>query len=547
MTNSTPAFIKGISFADLGRSSSPGIIENVKLLGCNSILYRLPWKDIEPIVESVPYLDDVRSGKHIDDYKGIWDRDDLLISNYKASGLEILMIVGQDDVETRPNLADGTPVTPDSLGKDGLLAANYRHIRAVVRRYKKDVKNWIIGAEMNEAKLRILYKWLEGQAYNEFDYLTKYVENQYRAVKDEDANANVILMMQTDIHSDIHHDFRTGLSGSLVTGPYDWVEALERWKSYCDMVALNMYPNYYVATPVYVDAGERIRKALKYKPVIIGETNYPCLAYGEKPNDLFMFTQEHQEQYLVDSYKQAIENGASGFFCFNLYSPGVQNIYTEQDVKNFNILAAAFRNGDAKKLIDFLLANMLYCMGGRLSTVLDNHDLGLGIIIRGNKTKAYYSIARLFYGLPLDAPLVDYTVSYNKGHNYIYVHPDCFTNILEALADDIQVIWRFDAGKWYSAPKGSSEYVEMIKNCKGGIFYCKLARQRTISSLIYAKEQYGLLIASDKKMDLVGYNGIVPVNASGETTIISNDGSNWIRYPEQTMELKPGHAYWMIK
>ena len=149
--------------------------------------------------------------------------------------------------------------------------------------------------------------------------------------------------------------------------------------------------------------------------------------------------------------------------------------------------------------------------------------------------------------MPLDANLMDYTVNYNKGHNYIYVHPNCLTNTLETLSNSIQVIWRYDNGKWFSAPKGSHEYKEMIKNSRGNIFYCKLSEGKILSTLVNVKKQEGLLITTEDKMGLVGYDGIIPVNADGQTSIISNDGSKWIQYPEQALKLQPGHAYWLIR
>ena len=181
--------------------------------------------------------------------------------------------------------------------------------------------------ELNEAFLSSIYgQRLFSFVWGNWTFVTELLATLRMAVKDEDPSALVTMNFHTDVPKAAH---------DLLHLPGYYLDAVVEWRSYLDVVALDAYPNMYVATPVMPEVvGERIqavRRALQpnaslsapLPAIMIMETGFPVLHGNtttfsngtELPPEL-MWSEAHQAAYitgLVDAVRAASGAGVLYF------------------------------------------------------------------------------------------------------------------------------------------------------------------------------------------------------------------------------------------
>jgi hypothetical protein len=513
-------FVNGVSYAylpgDLGRAAY-----DMKVLGAGSVLFPIHWNSVERVVYPEMQNDFTYYDEAIEELKGF----------------DIWLIVGQTDIWNQTVMPDGKPCTPD-MGWDTFLEYNYRHIRAVVKHYKGRVHNWCIASEMNECRLRQLFGWISWNAFIDFKYITRYVENQYRAVKDEYPTSNVCINYHTSIHTNIHHDIGGMMSGSVLTGKYDWLEVASMWKDYCDSIGIDSYDNYYAAVPIVDKIGDKVNQAMVLgKPVYITETNYPCKRQDVTMPETFDFTEENQEYYLVKSHNDAKANGASGFFIFNLYGNGIPNVYTQEDEEKIKAIGSAFRDGNCQKLKDWLVANLSYT--ARLQEVLACHENGFGLIIQGRQTKAF-----LHFANESNKGLIQqFTLKVRQGPNYLYIPGIPLDTIFWNVRDKIRDFWIYENGIWMGHPKGTPEFNSSLFAIKKILYLYAHESFNIDVRLVYQP----LEVVVRPGLNIVGFQETIARPSYYLPGIVLVYLWRWNNSRDDEIYLEPGHAYWVQK
>ncbi len=374
-------------------------IQYTQDLGAEYVRLDIAWNRIEQNLQApYPTVAEVDGDPTIiSDYTSSvdWTVTDNRVSSLVGAGFTLMprVVFG---VTGKLPLISGQPATPDQLGTEYYLGCAYRHVRAVVRRYKTDIHYWAIEGELNEAPLSALFGWRDGLSWSNTAFLTDLIATLHDAVMAEDATAQVVIAFHTDIHENIHHD----PMAAIFVGPYHWTEWLEIWEPYLDIIGLDCYPNYYGADPNYgAEVGERVdiaREMAPDKPVVVFETAYPVPAPGVTLPEPMEFTEEKQNEYVSDAISSAIEYGASGFFYFAAKCTGVYDNYTAQDLAALRIIGPAFHDGDADAIGIFLLANPIYVQN-TLPGVVQNVESGLGIV-RSDDTyrPAFYTLQSVY-------------------------------------------------------------------------------------------------------------------------------------------------------
>jgi hypothetical protein len=411
-------------------ASLKGSIPDVGMLhelGITHARPELPWHlvepELEPLDESVEELrtnTDWLTG-YIESRS--WNGFDSLINPLKASGIEPIAVVGLGYAGTLAHV-DGVPADPSVIGKRAYLAHMYRYVRATVRVYKERVSIWQIENEVNEAMLTSLFGWrtnVFGGPWWDWNFITELMETLHAAVKDEDPTALTTLNFHTDIHPNFHYTSgTTECVAALCTASPDFVGAATEWAHLLDIIAIDAYPNYYRASPVYgTDVGERIRRlkrALLHKPVIVMETGYPVAADETAGPALFQFTRERQAQYMRDALRSTIEAGGEGFFVFGAWSSTGATLVdnaTDGELIRIALLGEAFRDGNASPVLSMLLQDRTF-LYDRLPDLLQRVEAGWGLLEPdGTKREAFYALREEFsYIQPTDLHL-------QRGINFI--------------------------------------------------------------------------------------------------------------------------------
>lgn len=385
--------INGLSFTQLGDTSQ--LLTEAGNVNAKSIVHQVHWKTIQPTLSTYPTM--AQAPGLVSSFVGNYAQLDDVVDSIRDAGMSQCLVIGM--LDALPSLPDGRPATPTNVetvaqyndpNYDHFLGSLYVFMRATVKRYKDRVDVFIIMPELNEMPLRCSFGWLtEDYAFRNFTWATMMANAQYRSVKDE-CTRPAYIMLHTDIHDNIHKD----QMGIAISGPYNYYEVAQRWYMYCDGYTINAYPNYYTATPNYGnDLGVRVTRIKQLgEDVWVTECNYPVVGQSVYPPYPFQFSEENHAAFISKAYKSAKAAGASRFYFFNLFSGGVRDIYTQEDIDAFNILGPAFRNGNVTALLNFVGSHYNYVYGGRLYQVLMNHDGGLGFIINGRYTMGYFML-----------------------------------------------------------------------------------------------------------------------------------------------------------
>ncbi|NQV18995.1 MAG: hypothetical protein HQ534_10675, partial [Armatimonadetes bacterium] len=254
-----------------------------------------------------------------------WNYMDALINSAKNNGLEPMIMIGQGHSDKPPRY-NGKTINPGTI--KGIYPENYegvdpqvylyyleKYARAVVRKYKSDVKYWFGDCELNAARFCESYDWWrKGSAWERDSFQDSVIMVLSKAVHDEDPTDGQFIQA--------FHVF-------------ELAKRLDEWKDYYDIVGLQFYPNeIYLnnASPVLGFLVSELvystRRALdvlnKDAKVWITETGYPSTTTSQLDSTASLsdhlnhFSQAKQDKYFRDLFYGCSRYGTDGILWFLL-------------------------------------------------------------------------------------------------------------------------------------------------------------------------------------------------------------------------------------
>lgn len=218
------------------------LVETCKKADIRFVRCWFPWKYFEPEegVENYPM--------------------DELVNQLASNGIELIPVVGCGYSRMLPEW-----ISPHrDAGR--YIEKLVLHAKRLVNRYKGRVKYWQIENEPNWWKMHVVGGWRSGGIWLESSFGFELIKALNDAVHEEDNSSLTIINLEAD----------------------EEVKGLENYSKLCDIIGLDIYPNYKESFPVntarlrYADSVKRVTG----KPVIISETGYPSgpswLGYTEK-------------------------------------------------------------------------------------------------------------------------------------------------------------------------------------------------------------------------------------------------------------------------
>lgn len=308
---------------------------------------------------------------------------------------------------------NGTYADPSIIGLDLYLAYQYRFCRAAVHRYKdKNVHLYQIENELNEAWLSGFYgQRLVTDVWKNWTFLTELLVTLKDAVKDEDPTAKVTMNFHTDVPQMVHQ---------ILKFPGYYTDAIASWQSVLDVIALDAYPNMYVASPIASgNVSSRVATALAVvnhtKEVFVMETGYPVNADDNQLRNVSMdwakalnFSTASQAAYISKVVGEVKDAGGAGLFYFK-FTPtaGMEppaGGYTSEDEAMFVAIRNLLWTNDVDGLIAWLLQpGSIGEVLKRASYFMGEPDkAGWGLMeLNGAKRLGYYALKTAFHSLAL--------------------------------------------------------------------------------------------------------------------------------------------------
>lgn len=353
-------FMCGFSSAGIDPSSVAQMVS----VGATHVRRYIMWGSFEPTLHSLDVNLTLQSLK--DDPINLiyaygdtlnWGYGDEQVQNTLAQNMTPIVELSEGTHYGLPRY-NGTYADPSVIGIPLYLAYQYRFCRAAVHRYKNmGVKLYQIENELNEA----LLSGFDGQrlisfVWGNWTFLTELLSVLRDAVKDEDASALVTMNFHTDVPKVVH---------DILGMPGFYTDAVASWSYLLDVIALDAYPNMFVASPLGCqNVSDRVRIAMglvnNSKRVFIMETGYPVNADNntEAPAAL-NFSVQSQADYAAGTVRAVRDAGGSGVLYFKFTeSPGMQppnGGYTSQDASFFDEIRNFLWTSDVDSLIAWIL------------------------------------------------------------------------------------------------------------------------------------------------------------------------------------------------
>lgn len=349
-----------------------------------------------------------------------WEGTDYQVQNLLQNGIQPIIEIGEGTDHCLPTVSSIFNSTsgvadPKTVGESQYLAYMYRYCRAVVHRYKSYVTIWQIENELNDAYLQAVSHLRSPSnidpnrtPWGNFTYVTEVLSTIYLAVKDEDPSLWTTQNLVADVPEDVYQ---------IAHVPIYYLDALEVWDPLMDMVSFDVYPNYYLAYPIYDNVlsniTEKIRERLTNpdKPIMVAETGTHVMdASSIAANTLnpVNFTGDAQGEYLAASFEATYKANIKGFQVFKLSEnsgfSAPEGGYSNQDVKFLQACTDSVVQNTIQPLIDWVLSlrDIKYILSGRaieVATAPTTSSFGI-LDINGNFLPGFNVLHELYSHLP---------------------------------------------------------------------------------------------------------------------------------------------------
>ena len=359
----TPLFMKGLSSAGNDNAS----VAQIAAVHATHVRRYIMWGSFTPVLHSLETnlsLEALRADPERLIYQWAdeninWAYGDEQVYNLLAQNITPVVEVSEGTHYGLPRYQDSY-ADPSIIGVDLYFAYQYRFCRAAVHRYKHVVHLWQIENELNEA----LLAGVDGQRifnflWGNWTFLTDLLVLLRDAVKEEDPTALLTMNFHTDVPEVVH---------DVLHLPGFYVSAIQDWAQYLDIIAIDAYPNMFVATPLgSSNVSDRVSAALQAvnhtKDCFVMETGYPVVEASVSANastpSIFNYSFASQELYISNVVQDVFRVGGSGLFYFKFTaSPGMQpppGGYTAKDVSFFDEIRNILWTNNVTGLIDWLL------------------------------------------------------------------------------------------------------------------------------------------------------------------------------------------------
>lgn len=355
----TPRRLPGFVFGSAATDISTDAMTDAARLGYRWVRVPIRWAFLQPTVDDLAPLTRAQVAADpglVERFAAVadWSIPDRVLAHAHAEGLSVIGFVGASSPPTR----HGVELDPASIGVESYLAYQSLVTRAIVARYGPDhvgapagvgtISVWQTENELNIAPAATLLgirrpaglgAFLDSP-WSSFAFQTDLLEALTTSVHAVDPAA----VTTTNVNTDMNDDFNT------LFGRPTWRGAVARWRTLVDVVGLDTYPNYFLATPVDgTIVGRRMRELKAVvcpgQQVMVTETNAPNgpVARGWSP--------ERQAEFLAEAWESADAAGIDGFLPFGITQGDVTDpVMTAEDQANLDALGAALRDGDLAAL-----------------------------------------------------------------------------------------------------------------------------------------------------------------------------------------------------
>ena len=357
-----PEFVFGSAATDVSTDAMAAAAD----IGYRWVRVPLRWNHLQPTVTAAPQLTRAELAARpelVDDFaRGAdWSLPDRVLSRAGELGLQVIGFVGASS----PPSLDDVALDPARLGTESYLASQELVARAIVRRYGPQrvgappgvatIRVWQTENELNIAPAATLIGWrapsgFEGflsSPWSDFGFQTALLEGLRRGVLAEAPDAVTVVNINTDMAD----------SFNTLFGRPGWEEAVTRWRTLADVIALDTYPNYFLSGPV--DGGIVGRRAARLlelacpdQQVMVMETGYPNGPVGRG------YSAAAQGEFLAEAWASSRDAGVSGFMPFGIVDGGdAEPEFTPRDQANLDTLGAGLRAGDLGTLASLFLGD----------------------------------------------------------------------------------------------------------------------------------------------------------------------------------------------
>lgn len=361
-----PARLPGFVFGSAATDVNTDAMSAAAAIGYRWVRVPIRWNHLRPTVTALPRLTRAELAAHpelVDEFARTadWSLPDRVLSRAGELGLRVIGFVGASS----PPSLDGVELDPATIGVESYLASQELVTRAIVRRYGPQrvgapagvatIRVWQTENELNIAPAATLIGWRRpggfdgflSSPWSDFGFQTALLEGLRRGVVTEAPDAVTVVNINTDMADAFNTLF----------GRPGWEEAVTRWRTLADVIALDTYPNYFLPGPV--DGGIVGRRAARIvelacpdQQVMVMETGYPNGPVGRG------YSAEAQAEFLAEAWDSSRAAGVSGFMPFGIVDGGDDEpAFTPRDLANLDTLGQGLRAGDLGTLASLFLGD----------------------------------------------------------------------------------------------------------------------------------------------------------------------------------------------
>tara|TARA_Y100000310_G_scaffold31833_1_gene30152 strand:+ start:1911 stop:3284 length:1374 start_codon:yes stop_codon:yes gene_type:complete len=349
--------IKGISGKE---SIDQGLLEYSQDIPIDYIRPEFNWRMVQETVDS--------------EYD--WTKTDEIMNQASNMGVGVIPVIGLGYTYGTPKNNNNEHITPFNLGPDVYLEQLLLYAEAIIDRYSDDIDMVQVENELNGAYTTSLLGWrythIGNDSYwHDTTFLTDIIKGLSNIAHDRNIKTT------HNFHSDIPDNINRSININVPT----WLEFIELWEPYLDVIGLDIYPNYYSAdvSRVYDIVYNRIKatQAITSKPVWILETFISVAEPGTILPEQINFTEAIQNRYIELVLMAGLNAGLDGFFHFGIHRGNAitSNNLDERDLRALSLFQEAFETESIQKLLDVLVEFGFEYFTGRFRSIANGFSM----------------------------------------------------------------------------------------------------------------------------------------------------------------------------